>query len=109
MTFIVQRPPIRAIQFEEAGEALDRLIAAAQSDTGGARRVASFLLSWWDGDDGQWAMIDIANVDAEIGEDILIIIAYLAQTGVCYADAWGREKEMGELIDKWNWKGRGGA
>lgn len=105
----VRRPPIRTVTHEEAGEALNRLIAAADSDTGGARRVAEFLLSWWDGDGVQWAIIDITNVDAEIGEDMLIIIAYLAQTGVSYADAWGREKEMGELIDKWNWKGRGGA
>jgi hypothetical protein len=46
MTFIAPRPPIRAVLFEEAGEALGCLIAAADSETGGARCVAKFLL-WW--------------------------------------------------------------
>lgn len=105
MTFIAPRPPIRAVLFEEAGEALGRLIAAADSDTGGARRVAEFLLSWWDGDAGRWPLINISNVDAETGEDMLIILAYLAQNNVTYADAWDRGPDIARLIDRWDWKG----
>lgn len=97
----VRRPPIRTVTHEEAGEALDRLIAAADRDTGGARRVGDFLLSWWDGDSGRWPLINISNVDAETGEDMLIILAYLAQNNVTYANAWGREADIARLIDRW--------
>jgi hypothetical protein len=56
MTFITSRPPFRGVLFEEAGEALGRLVVAASSDTGGARCVAEFLLSWWDGDAGSYGV-----------------------------------------------------
>lgn len=101
------RPLIRAVTFEETGQALDRLIQIARGDSGGARRVVDFLLSWWDGPTGGWSIIEISNVDAETGEDMLIVLAYLAQNNVTYADAWGHKDEIGELIDLWNWKGRG--
>jgi hypothetical protein len=32
---------------KDALAALDRLVAIAQSDTGQSRRVANFLLAWW--------------------------------------------------------------
>ncbi len=109
MTSPIPRPLMRRIDHDEAGAALDRLITAASSDTGGAARVADFLLSWWDGASGAFRLIDICNVDAETAEDMLIILAYLAHTGVTYANAWGREADMGRLIDQWNWKGRPGT
>jgi hypothetical protein len=97
------------VTYADAGDALDRLLEVARHDTGQSGRVASFLLSWWDGAAGGAPIIDIAEVDRDLREDMLIIIAYLAQNGVSYADAWGRKEEMGELIDRWNWKGRGNA
>lgn len=109
MTNPISRPPIRAVSHADAGAAVDRLLVIAQGDTGGANRVANFLLAWWDGADGKFCIIDICNVDGETAEDMLIILAYLAQNGVTYADAWGRGADMGRLIDRWNWKGSRGT
>jgi hypothetical protein len=105
----IPRPLIRHVDHDEAGASLDRLITAASSDTGGAARVADFLLSWWDGASGAFRLIDICNVDAETAEDMLVILAYLAQNGVTYADAWGRRADMERLIDAWDWKGQRSA
>lgn len=41
-----RRPAIRAVSFDEAGEAIARLIGIAGSDTGQASRAADFLLAW---------------------------------------------------------------
>lgn len=109
MTKPVRRPPLPRITKPEAGAALDRLLAIAKGDTGGAKLVADFLLNWGDGAHGSSTMVDITKVDPETGEDILIIIAFLAQSGVCYADAWQRKDDMGLLMNLWNWKGCNGA
>ncbi|MGJ3629845.1 DUF7673 family protein [Sphingomonas sp. MMS24-JH45] len=98
---------MKNVSHADTGEALGRLIAIADSDTGQSRRIASFLLSWWDGAEGGAPIVDICEVDRELREDMLIIIAYLAENGVTYADAWGRREDMERLIDNLNWKGRG--
>ena len=40
------RPAIRAVSFDDAGEAITRLLIVAGSDTGQAGRAADFLLAW---------------------------------------------------------------
>jgi len=89
--------------FVVAGEALDRLINIALSgDHGGARRVADFLLAWWNGpDQGHFAVIEITYLDYEIGLDVLTILTFLNQYGVHYADAWDRRQSIEAIIDKW--------
>lgn len=86
--------------------ALDRLITVASDRTDGGGRVANFLLSWWDGPFGTFPITNLTDVDAEIAEDMLIIMAFLVQHGVTYASAWGREADIGRLIDLWDWKTR---
>lgn len=87
----------------DAQTAVDRLLTIALNhDNGGASRVAAFLLAWWNGQDlGHFPVIDIANVDPEIGKDMLSILAFLNRFGVHYADAFGRRAEMERLIDIW--------
>ncbi len=85
--------------FNETGDALARLITAARGTSGGERRVASFLLNWWDGQAGLISMADLCYVDAETREDILVVIAFLARNGVHYADAWGRRGDIQKLMD----------
>lgn len=98
----VDRRLISAISFAEAGRALSRLIPVAKSDTGQSARVADFLLAWWNGtDNGKFEILHLCNVDAPIAEDMLIIMSFLAQNGVTYADAWGERESMVELWEIW--------
>lgn len=78
-----RRPLIRALAFDEVGAAIGRLVDVASSDTGQAARVADFLLAWWNGDDnGHFPILHLSNCDAIISEDMLIVMARLAQ-GAC--------------------------
>jgi len=98
-----RRPVIRAVSFEEAGEAISRLLPIAlpptrAAETGASAKVADFLLAWWNGDEcGHFPIIHLCNVDAVIAEDMLTIMAWLAQEPTTYADAWGYRDAMGEL------------
>lgn len=97
-----RRPAIRAVTFEEAGEAIGRLIVVANADTGQSARVADFLLAWWNGsNNGHFPILHLCNCDAIIGEDMLIIMAYLAQEPTVYADAWGYRDAMVGLVSQW--------
>lgn len=93
---------MRAIKHQDVGAALDRLVPIALSDTGQSARVADFLLAWWNGsDNGTFEILHLCNVDATIAEDMLVIMGYLAQNGVTYADAWGHRNSMVELWHLW--------
>ncbi len=97
-----RRPAIRAVTFEEVGEAVARLIVVAGSDTGQAARAADFLLAWWNGpDNGHFPILHLCNCDEIIAEDMLIVMAYLAQEPTVYADAWGYRDAMAALVEQW--------
>lgn len=97
-----RRPAIRAVDFDEAGNAIGRLIAVAESDTGQSGRVADFLLAWWNGEDnGHFPVLHLCNCDAIIAEDMLIVMAYLAQEPTVYPDAWGYRHAMTALVEQW--------
>src|SRR3546814_20533622 len=83
-----------------ADNALDRLIAIARSDTGQSRRVANFLLAWWNGEDcGHFPIADLFGVDATIATHITTIVGFLGQhEGAIYPDAFGCKAEMIELV-----------
>ena len=68
------------------------------AETGASGKVADFLLAWWNGDEcGHFPIIHLCNVDAVIAEDMLTVMAYLAQESTTYADAWGYRDAMGDL------------
>lgn len=97
-----RRLAIRAITFHEVGTSTARLIAIGESDTGQSARVADFLLAWWNGDDnGHFPIIHLCNLDAIIAEDMLIVMAYLAQEPTVYPDAWGYRDAMVALVEQW--------
>jgi hypothetical protein len=96
-----RRPVIRAVSFEEIGEAISRLLDIARSDTGQSQRVADFLLAWWNGDDlGHFPILHFCNCDPIIAEDMMAILAYLAQEPTIYANAWGYEAAMRALVEQ---------
>ncbi|KWR87870.1 hypothetical protein RM96_23015 [Cupriavidus sp. IDO] len=56
-----------------------RLIAHAQRDTGQSRRVADFLLVWWNAVAcGGVGLTNLWNVDGDIAADMVTVFAYLA-------------------------------
>jgi hypothetical protein len=81
-------------------EALERLISIAQSDTGQSRRVANFLLAWWNASrDGGFDLTDLWHVDKAIADDMILVFTLVAQRP-SYADAYGFGPAMEELVTK---------
>ena len=81
--------------------ALERLIAIAQSDTGQARRVADFLLAWWNaGECGGFDLTNLWGVDASIAEDMLIVFGYVARANA-YPDTLGFNVEFQSIVRGW--------
>ena len=98
-----RRPVIRAVSHDEAGEAIGRLLVIAMpatraAETGASAKAADFLLAWWNGlECGHFPILHLCNLDAVIAEDMLTIMAYLAQEPTIYADAWGYREAMNDL------------
>ena len=81
--------------------ALEHLIAIAQSDTGQARRVADFLLAWWNaGECGGFDLTNLWGVDASIAEDMVIAFGYIARANA-YPDALGFNAEFQSIVRGW--------
>jgi hypothetical protein len=88
---------------DAALSALTRLIPIALSDTGQARRVANFLMAWWNGPDlGHFEIADMFGLDVAIANDITTVIGYLGQRpGAIYIDSLGFAEEMQDIIAHW--------
>ncbi len=87
--------------YDEAISALDRLVAIAQSDTGQSRRVANFLLAWWNvGDCGGFDLTDLWMVDRAIADDILTV-ARLISLRHEYPIAYGLGPQFEQLVADW--------
>lgn len=79
----------------------ERLLCIARSDTGQSRRVANFLLAWWNADSlGGFDLADIFAVDRKIGRDMATIVSGLAELpAALYPEDYRAEIE--ELIRLW--------
>lgn len=85
----------------EEMQAVERLIKIALGSTGQSRRVANFLLAWWNaGDNGGFDFTDLWNVDLEIAQDMLIVFALIANCRH-YGDHYGFEAEFRQLVNMW--------
>jgi hypothetical protein len=81
--------------------ALDRLVTIAQGDTGQARRVANFLLAWWNASDcGGFDLTELWTLDAAVTEDVLSVMRLIALRH-CYPDAYGLGSEFEQLVMDW--------
>ncbi|MGO4669742.1 DUF7673 family protein [Bosea sp. 2RAB26] len=82
--------------------AFDRLLGHARSDTGQARRVASFVLAWWNADTfGGFDLADLFAVDAAIAQDMSRVFNYLAtRSNGTYPD--DRRPQIEEIIRRWH-------
>lgn len=90
--------------YDSARAALARLIPIAMSDTGQSKRVADFLMAWWNGPDlGHFQIADIFALDVAIANDITTVIGFLGQNdrGAVYIDSLGFAEEMQDIIALW--------
>lgn len=82
-------------------EALDRLIRIAKSDTGQSRRVADFLLAWWNPSNcGGFDLTNLWGVDREIAVDMQTVFGFIARIH-SYPDSIGFKADFLEIIHQW--------
>jgi hypothetical protein len=73
----------------EQRAALERLLAIAVRGTGQSRRVADFLLAWWNaGSCGGFDFTTMWGCDTAIVDDMVIVFAYVGHNSH-YPDALG--------------------
>lgn len=81
--------------------ALKRLVAIAASDTGQARRVANFLLAWWNAANcGGFDLTDLWAVDRAIAADMMTVCVLIIN-GHAYPDAYGFRAEFERMVADW--------
>ena len=81
--------------------ALEKRLNVAHKDTGQERRVANFILAWWNAEvHGGFDLTDLANVDPHIGEDMATIFTFLArEEDVVYL--YDYRGEIEQIIARW--------
>ena len=90
-----------SVQHAAGLEALLRLFAIAARDSGQSRRVADFLLAWYNAkENGGWDPTDLWNVDEAIADDLLIVLHFLREQR-CYVEDLGFEEEMKAVWQQW--------
>jgi hypothetical protein len=89
----VSKPAVKA--------ALERLIAVAKRDTGQSRRVANFLLAWWNAtDNGGFDITDAWGLDDDLKTDMLYVFS-LAISSHAYPDSLGYGNDFEEIWERW--------
>lgn len=98
----VQQPQSNMAELKEKEHAaLRRLIEHAKRDTGQSRRVADFLLAWWNpGQCGGFDFTTMWGCDEEIVEDMIVVFGYVARNNR-YPDTLGFETDFAAIIREW--------
>lgn len=82
-------------------EALARLLDHAQGDTGQSRKVADFLLAWWNSAScGAFDLTTLWGVDEPIAADMVTVFAMIARVRR-YPDALGYSKPFAAVLRAW--------
>jgi hypothetical protein len=91
----------RATLPEPFKAALERLIKIAHGDTGQSRKVANFLLAWWNAsENGGFDLVELWAVDTEIAQDMISVCRVIAACH-CYPDTLGYKKEFEQIWKLW--------
>ncbi|MFW6855425.1 DUF7673 family protein [Burkholderia gladioli] len=86
---------------DEERAALDRLIKHALNCTGQSRRVADFLLAWWNAAEcGSFDLTNLWNVDEEIAEDMTVVFRLIARAH-SYPDTLGYGDQFEAIVREW--------
>lgn len=81
--------------------ALERLIRIAQGDTGQSRRVADFLLAWWNaGECGAFDLTNLWGVDTKIVADMTMVFAMIGRIH-SYPDTLGYKESFARIVEAW--------
>ena len=81
--------------------ALERLLGHAARDTGQSRRVANFLLAWWNAQEcGGFDLTELWAVDDAIAADMVTVFGFIANTQR-YPDTLGFEAAFAALVRQW--------
>jgi hypothetical protein len=89
------------IQEEWTRTALERLLRIAQGHTGQSRRVADFLLAWWNAEEcGGFDLTDTWTVDGDIAADMVTVFAFLVMRRQ-YPDTLGYGQQFAALVHAW--------
>lgn len=84
-----------------AHDALMNLLRVARSDTGQSRRVADFLLAWWNaGSCGGFDLSDLWAVDRALAEDMLEVVGFIVRHR-SYPSSFGLSQEFSEVLALW--------
>jgi hypothetical protein len=82
-------------------EALERLLEIASGDTGQSRRVADFLLAWWNaGSCGSFDITTAWGLDASIANDVVTVFALAVRCG-SYPDTLGYSAGFERVVRAW--------
>lgn len=86
---------------EEEIAALERLIRIAQGNAGQSRRVADFLLAWWNaGSCGAFDLTTLWGVDTGIARDMVTVFGLIARVNQ-YPDSLGYEQPFKRIVRMW--------
>jgi len=85
----------------EEHAALDRLLTHAQGDSGQSRRVADFLLAWWNaGQCGSYDLTTAWGMDDAIVADVCVVFR-LASRSRSYPDKLGYGPRFEAVVRAW--------
>lgn len=81
--------------------ALERLLVIASRGTGQSRRVADFLLAWWNaGTCGGFDFTTMWGCDTAIVNDMVIVFAYVGHNAN-YPDTLGYADQFKTIVRAW--------
>ena len=88
-------------EMEEYLDALRRLVKIAHGDTGQSRRVADFLLAWWNaGSCGGFDLTNLWAVDRAIAQDMAQVMVLIAVRHE-YPTAYGLGPDFERIVADW--------
>lgn len=88
---------------DEERAAIERLIEVAKGDSGQSRRVANFLLAWWNAAEcGGFDFTDAWGCDPQIQRDMAVVFAAIVCTAAYPDDRkLGYGTEFSQLAHAW--------
>ena len=85
----------------EEHEALLRLLKVAAGDTGQSRKVADFLLAWWNaGSCGGFDITTTWGLDDDLVSDVITVFALAARCN-SYPDTLGYADDFKRVVEMW--------